>query len=194
MGFLSLPRSCALSGFALTFLVLAMPTASAEDTITPPKIDLSRWNDQPVYPDGALAKNEHGNTVLAVSIDARSRVTKVDVDKTSGYDDLDQTAVAAAKQLRYDAATDGHKDVPGVMTLTVHFQLTPVPRPTITASDVYAAKDSGDLIVCKRQDPPVGSLIAPKPVCRTSREWDQIQRQKKDQNIPDRPHSPFFQN
>ena len=192
MGFLSLSRFCALSGLA--FLVLALPAARADDAITPPKIDLTRWNDQPVYPDGAVGKNEQGNTVLAVSIDARSRVTKVEVDKSSGFDDLDQTAIAAAKQLRYDAATNDGKNVPGVMKLTVHFGLAPVPRPAITASDVYAAKDAGDLIVCKRQNPPVGSFIAPEPICRTKREWDEIEKQKKNQNIPDRPHGPFWQN
>ena len=190
MGSRFFSRICA----GLAFLVLALPAARADDAITPPKIDLTRWNDQPVYPDGAVAKNEQGNTVLAVSIDTRSRVTKIEVDKSSGYDDLDQTAIAAAKQFRYDAATDGHKNIPGVMKLTIHIQLAPLPKPPITEADIYALKEIGDLIVCKTPPPALGSNITPKSVCRTKREWDAMTKQGRDQNIPDRPRGPFLPN
>jgi TonB family protein len=190
MRFLSATYRLALTATAVALLALA-PVRADGPEVTPPKLDLTRWNDQPVYPDGAVAKGELGVTVLAVSVDARSRVTNVAIDKTSGFDDLDQTAVKAVRGLRFDAANDGKKDVAGVMKLAIHFQLTTLPEKPFTDSDVYALKDAGDMMVCKRQDPPLGSYVVPKPLCHTQREWDEIAKQKKDQNIPERPHSPF---
>lgn len=194
MSFSHLLRLAALSILALSVLVVAPVAARADDGPKPPTIDLSRWNDQPVYPDGAVDRKEQGNTVLAIDFDKRGRILKVTVDTTSGFDDLDQAAIAAAKTLRFNAASDGHKDVPGTMKLTVHYQLTALPKTPITEADIYAVKDPGELIVCRRVDPPLGSYVAPKPECHTQREWEAIAKQKRDQRIPERHNGPFIPN
>ena len=182
MVFSSLYRCCA--SLALSLLVLAPTAARADDVITSPKIDLSRSNDQPVYPDGARDKKEQGNTVLAISIEASGRDTKTIVETSSGFDDLDQAALATAKGWRFVAANNGHKDVPGILKVTVHFQLSALPKPAITENEVYALADIGDMIYCKRPAPPLGSNITPDRVCRTKREWDAIAAQAKHQSVP----------
>jgi protein TonB len=165
-------------------MVVAAPAARADDAPTPPKLDLSRTNDQPVYPEGAVARKEQGNTVLAIEINARGGLTKITVDTTSGFDDLDQAAVSAAREWRYEAASDGHKDVPGVLKLTVHFQLSPLPKTQISESEVYALADIGDMIVCRREAAAIGSNMAPPKVCRTKRDWDAIAEQSKHRTTP----------
>lgn len=167
----------------MAFLALATSAARAEDVATPPKLDLTRMNDQPVYPDGAVARQEQGNTVLAIAVEASGRVSKVAVDTSSGFEDLDKTAVDSVRHLRFTAATDGHKDIAGVMKLTVHFQLSALPKAAITEADVYALKDIGDMMVCKRPSPPLGSFVAPKPVCHTKREWDAANGQSRDPGL-----------
>lgn len=179
---LTLFRCFFASGLAACFVVLA--PVRADDVVTPPKIDLTRWNDQPVYPDGAVDKKEQGNTVLAIALEPSGRVTTVTVDTSSGFEDLDKTAVAAVKNLRFDGASNGHKNIPSVLKLTVHFQLTALPEKPITEADIYALKDVGDLIFCKKQAPPVGSLLAPKPICHTKREWDALNKQRRDSDMP----------
>jgi len=190
MGFQSLSR--VFTGLA--FLVLALPAARADDAITPPKIDLTRWSEQPVYPDGAVERREQGNTVLSVDISSASKPTKVTVETSSGFADLDEAAVAAVKGLRFDAAVSHRKDIAGTMKLTIHYQLTPLPYPPFTETDVYALREIDELIVCKTPAPTLGSNITPKSVCRTKREWDAINRLKKDQNIPERHNGPFVPN
>jgi len=178
----SLSRFCALSGLALSLLVLAPPAARADDAITPPKVDTTRNNHQPVYPVDARDKSEHGNTVLAIYVETSGRASKINVDTTSGFDDLDQTAIAAAQHWRFVPASSGRDDVPGWMKLTVHFQLTPLPNPAITENDVYALADIEDLIVCRTPAPATGSMMTPKAVCQTKRQWDALADQSKRQD------------
>jgi hypothetical protein len=80
------------------------------------------------------------------------------------------------------------------MKLTFHFQLSQLPDQLITESDVYVLRYAGDLKICKTPPPPTGSYISPKPVCHTKREWDEIEVQKRDQKIPDRPRGGFIPN
>jgi len=189
MVFLSLRCCCA--GLALSLLVLA--PAGADDVITPAKIDVSRINDQPVYPEGAKEKKEQGITMLAISLDARTRILKVTVDTTSGFTDLDQAAVAAADRWYFVAASDGHRDVPGVAEVKVHFQLSPLPSPPVTETDVYALADIGDMIVCRTPMLALGSNITPKRVCAPKREWDEATRRNNDQHMPSqRPNAYHF--
>jgi TonB family protein len=179
MVYLPLYRCCALSSLALSLLVLAPPAARADEAITPPKIDISRINDQPVYPDGARDKNERGNTVLSIYIDARGRSSNTTVETTSGYADLDKTAVASVWNLHFVPASQDGKDVAATIKVTVHFQLTPLPKPAVTESDVYALADAGDKIACRQPSPAVGSHIMPPRVCHTIKEWDAMAEQAK---------------
>ena len=184
--FQSLYRCVALSSLVLSILFLAPPAARADDTVTPPKIDTSWFIRQPVYPQAAKDKNEQGNTILEVYVETSGKPSKVNVETTSGFDDLDQTAVASANHWRFVPASNGHDDVAGWVKLTVHFQLTPLPRPAITETEVYALADIGDLIVCRALAPPSGSNISPDPVCRTKREWDDLADRSKhnDATVP----------
>jgi TonB family protein len=177
MVFLSWYRCCAI--LALSLLVLAPPAARADDMTTPAKLDLSRINDQPMYPEGAKDRNEQGNTVLSIYIDDKGRSSKTKVETSSGFADLDKTAVAAVWNWRFLPATKDGKEVASFIKVTVHFQLTPLPKPAVTESDVYALADIGDKVVCKQPSPALGSHILPPRVCRTINEWDAEAEQAK---------------
>lgn len=174
--------------FAIYGAVLAVSAgfiapACAEETVTPPKLDLTRINDQPIYPDGAVDRQEQGNTVLAIAVEKNGRASKVTVATSSGFADLDKAALDSVYRLRINAANDGKKDVAGEMKLTVHFQLTPLPSPAVSESDIYALKTIDDMIICKQPPPPLGSYVAPKTVCATKREWDAAKGRHGDQSI-----------
>jgi len=181
-------RCCALSSLALSLLILAPPAARADDAITPPTIDISRNIRQPVYREGARDKKEEGNTVLAIYVETSGRPSKINVDTTSGFDDLDQTAVAGARQWRFVPASDGRNHVPGWMKATIHFQLSALPSVAISENDVYALADIEDMIVCRIPAPPVGSNIMPNRVCATKRVWDAAaeQNKRRDNGMPRR--------
>jgi TonB family protein len=192
MGCLPLSRCLAFIGLAVSLLVLAAPAAQAADAATPPKLNLERRNIQPVYPDGAVDKKEQGNTVLAVAVSDSGRITNVAVETSSGFDDLDKTAIAAVRRLTFSPASDGHGDVAGTMKLTVHFQLSPLPGKPITETDVYALTDIGEMMVCKKPQLALGSYIEGKPVCHTKREWDAIAKSSRDGSSPlEHPNSAF---
>jgi TonB family protein len=170
-------------------LLLAVPAAEAERTPTPPKLDLTYRNDQPVYPNGAIGRMEHGDTVLNVDVDDDGRATKVTVAVSSGFADLDQTAAASAQRYRYVAATDGRHDIAGSMMLTVRFQLSALPNPAIRETDIFALRNEGDRINCRRPPPAIGSLISPPSVCHTQREWEELARRPSNENPIRRPQT-----
>ena len=191
MTFLSSCRRHALPALVLSLAVLAPACADDTVVITPPKMDLSRNPEQPVYPDDAREKKEQGNSVLAIAVSAAGRVTGISLDTTSGFDDLDKAALAAARDWRFDAASDGHRDVAGVAKITVHFQLAPLPTPAVTETDVYALADEGDRIICRRLPPALGSNMSPPPTCAPKREWDEAAKRAKHAVPIDRPVQPF---
>jgi periplasmic protein TonB len=51
----------------------------------------------PLYPMGAKRNQEEGTVVLLLTIDAQGRVIESQVDKTSGYDRLDEAAMSGSK-------------------------------------------------------------------------------------------------
>ncbi len=79
----------------------------------------------PDYPSLAVRLNQTGNVMLKLTIDERGAVTAASVEKSSGYDSLDNAAVAwVIAHWRYEPAT---KDGTPLVTTTdalVTFRLT----------------------------------------------------------------------
>ena len=79
----------------------------------------------PDYPSLAVRLNQTGNVMLKLTIDERGAVTAASVEKSSGYDSLDNAAVAwVIAHWRYEPAT---KDGTPFVTTTdalVTFRLT----------------------------------------------------------------------
>jgi protein TonB len=76
---------------------------------------------KPEYPDTARAARVEGTVVLEAVIDSRGVVTDVRVLKSIPL--LDQAAVEAVRQWRYQATMLNGQAVPVVMTVTLNFGL-----------------------------------------------------------------------
>lgn len=86
------------------------PAAPQKLAVTPPKL----LRDPGVsYPPEALAAAfyETVTVQLKVDVDAEGRVTKVEVEKSSGGPGFDEAAIAAAKELAYEPAKKGERPI-----------------------------------------------------------------------------------
>jgi TonB family protein len=64
-------------------------------------------NPKPVYPPEARQHGHHGKVLLRVEVLTNGRVGKVEVEKSSGYEVLDQAALEAMKTWRFIPAKRG---------------------------------------------------------------------------------------
>jgi len=67
----------------------------------PLHIDHTYPNYQPTYPDAAQVNGEQGNVVLDVQVATSGKVRNVKVDQSSGFDDLDNAAIAGVMRWRF---------------------------------------------------------------------------------------------
>jgi TonB family protein len=80
-------------------------------------------NPKPVYPPEARAKGYQGKVLLRVEVLSDGQVGQIAVKKTSGYEALDQSALAAVKQWRFIPARKGEVAVPVWVIIPIKFQL-----------------------------------------------------------------------
>jgi TonB family protein len=92
----------------------------AELPPTPPRV-LSRT--PPRYPPLAMARRHQGQVLLQVEIGQDGRPGEVRVARSSGYQELDQAAVAAARQWRFRPASRNGRPVATRARVPVNFVL-----------------------------------------------------------------------
>jgi TonB family protein len=80
-------------------------------------------NPKPVYPLEARQKGYEGEVLLKVEVLQNGRVGEVQVEKSSGYEILDQSAIAAVKKWRFVPATKGGVNIPCWVNIPFKFQL-----------------------------------------------------------------------
>jgi protein TonB len=73
---------------------------------TAPKVDTTKPTPV-VYPQVSQRAGEEGTVVLAVYVNDSGQAEKIDVAKSSGYDDLDNAAVETAFNWHYVPAIRG---------------------------------------------------------------------------------------
>jgi TonB family protein len=151
-----LPR---LSSTAAVGLALAAALASAEaqaqalapqgfetpQTITPPRLAV----DSPAaYPDEALKARfrEVATVVLVLEVDGTGAVTETRVDAPAGHG-FDQAAVAAARKLRFEPATQGNSPVAARIRFRYVFRPPPPRLSGRSASRVTDAPIEGARVV-----------------------------------------------
>src|SRR5580704_12826386 len=103
-------------------------SAQAQDTgYTPPHVDTSGANMQPAYPSTAVANAEQGTVGVDVLVDTSGKASHPKLVKSSGYDDLDNAALAAVLTWKFVPAM--HDGVPSQerTKVGVNFQLPNVP-------------------------------------------------------------------
>jgi TonB family protein len=87
------------------------PAGDAEPLpVTDPTMSIAA---QPAYPDAARANRWAGSVSIKVDLDASGAVTGAVVQVSSGHEDLDQAALAAAKASTYTPRRLGARAVPG---------------------------------------------------------------------------------
>jgi protein TonB len=81
-------------------------------------------NPAPVYPRFARDQGWQGLVILKVHVTSRGEVEQVLVDKTSGYKILDEAAVKAVLQWRFQSARIGNLSLASWVRIPIRFILT----------------------------------------------------------------------
>ena len=86
----------------------------------PPK---PRRNIKPDYPKGARQRGEQGDVVLEIRVNAEGTVDGVKVAVSSGFAELDEAVIKAARAARFSPARSGHDAVASTARLKLQFKL-----------------------------------------------------------------------
>ena len=86
----------------------------------PPK---PKRNIKPDYPKGARQRGEQGDVVLEIRVNAEGTVDGVKVAVSSGFAELDEAAIKAARAARFSPARSGHDAVASTARLKLQFKL-----------------------------------------------------------------------
>jgi TonB family protein len=95
-------RVLTCSGVGLLLLIAGTSIASAE--YEPPHVDQSCPTPPPSVGASAAVNQEHGEVALGIYVTSRGRARKIRVTHSSGFDDLDNAAVAAVSGWHYTPA------------------------------------------------------------------------------------------
>ena len=80
-------------------------------------------NIKPDYPKGARQRGEQGDVLLEIRVNAEGAVDDVKVAASSGFAELDEAAVKAAKSAKFSPARSGREAVVSVAKLKLSFKL-----------------------------------------------------------------------
>ena len=86
----------------------------------PPK---PKQSIKPKYPRGAQQRGEQGDVILEIRVNAEGTVDDVKVVESSGFAELDEAAVKAAKAAKFSPARSGHDPVASTARLKLQFKL-----------------------------------------------------------------------
>ena len=99
---------------------LAQPAPRQARLDAPPK---PKRTIRPDYPKGARQRGEQGDVVLEIRVNAEGTVDDVKVAISSGFAELDEAAVKAARTAKFSPARSGHDPVASTARLRLSFKL-----------------------------------------------------------------------
>ncbi len=121
------PETSARSNPAANTPAPTSPPTTAANTIVAGPIQIGEPSYlvlmQPEYPTQARRLHQEGTVVLALSLDSEGKLEKVVVTKSSGHPLLDQAAVEAMQQSRFQAANQNGVPVPSRAEVSITFRL-----------------------------------------------------------------------
>ena len=82
------------------------------------------YSPKPEYPDGARREGREGRVLLRVLVDEEGRSKRVEVNRSSGSEALDQTAARTIKRWRFSPARYGDRPVETWVRIPIDFRLT----------------------------------------------------------------------
>jgi bla regulator protein blaR1 len=77
----------------------------------------------PRYPKAAILARAEGEVLLRVLVTAGGLAEQVEVERSSGSDELDQAAIDAVRNWKFNAASNGHAPVPAWVNVPITFSL-----------------------------------------------------------------------
>ena len=77
----------------------------------------------PHYPESARRRGIEGTALLKMRITAQGTVEDVQVERSAGHPDLDQSAVEAVRRWRFEPASRGGEAVAVWVVIPVEFKL-----------------------------------------------------------------------
>jgi len=80
-------------------------------------------NPTPPFPDGAISAGRHGLVWLLVSVNAQGTVGAIRVRTSSGYSDLDQSALTTVRRWRFRPAQRDGKHVGCDVAVPIRFTI-----------------------------------------------------------------------
>jgi periplasmic protein TonB len=102
----------------------APPAPAPAAPITPPNFVAAYLdNPTPEYPRLSRRMKESGTVLLRVRVSPEGRSAQVELNKSSGYDRLDQAAVEAVRKWRFVPAKQGEQAVSAWVLVPINFQL-----------------------------------------------------------------------
>lgn len=100
------------------------PKAEKEEKEEPPKFGVAYLNNPaPEYPRMSKRAGEEGRVFLKVLVSAEGRPDSVEVSKSSGFERLDNAALNAVKQWRFEPARKGGKAISAFVIVPLSFTL-----------------------------------------------------------------------
>ena len=108
------------ASFAIVAFCEANALAAGPDS--PPHVDTSGVNHQPPYPQTALQNLERGAAVLGVAVTADGTVTRVSLIETSGFNDLDASAISTVLGWKFAPAMKEGAPVEGTTMVKLVFE------------------------------------------------------------------------
>lgn len=102
----------------------APPVAVVEEKIEQPKFGVAYLNNPaPTYPRLARRMGEEGRVLLKVLVTEQGAASTVDIEKSSGFTRLDQSAIDAVKRWRFVPARKGSQALSAYVLVPVNFSL-----------------------------------------------------------------------
>ena len=80
-------------------------------------------NIRPDYPKGARQRGEQGDVILEIRVNVEGTVDDVKIAESSGFVELDEAAVKAARAAKFSPARSGHDPVASMARLKLQFKL-----------------------------------------------------------------------
>lgn len=168
-----------ICAFALfSSVLLATSAASADPSTVVPTIDVSKPNLMPAYPAIARVRGEKGTAVVFVQVSETGAVIEVKLGKSSGYQDLDNSALAAVRDWHFHPAITDGKPAAKWTAVGVSFTLAGVRNvpedidAELIGQHVAAAGYDPQEVICREDVGATGTHLPGPRVCHTRKEWE----------------------
>jgi periplasmic protein TonB len=143
----------------------------------------------PMYPRDSAMRGEAGLVQMRAQVDARGRVTEVQLVRSSGFDSLDKAAVRAVGKWRFEPQVQDGRAVSAWTLVNLRMstyqqsycRIRDEPTNGATGEDVHdgarTAATLGDEAAMRRliDDLATGALKSPEPLLALLRDWGAVQ-------------------